>query len=365
MNKTFQPMTQASMQQKQQRGGFTLVEILVAVAILAVMLTVILVPLRMGFQSFQIGKSRGDVQQQAQLMLGQIANDFRKSQFVFANSYIPGISDSKDTSSPCSSAAYKPAASWEYRPYVISRDTTATGSPFSGGYGVCTNTGVQGWNNLSRIDMLQIRRDSNGKPANSSAGQDFIISYYPRRLDLTKPFDVIDNPIVLFRAQIPYRERDAAGNPGPTFKDGSNFNAMIDWTQYPNNVGSCAPATRPAETNRSFEWITHNYFGEADLQPLTADTINGTVVPGAHTLVTPRDMSLVAPRAGSGEQESYVPDLTFTEESTDGKRIDRITVSLTLAQYDSTGLGQTNGQASAQRVRVSQTFNLPNVACGP
>jgi prepilin-type N-terminal cleavage/methylation domain-containing protein len=357
-----------------KRGGFTLIEILVAVAIMAVLLTVILVPLRLGFETTAIGKSRSDVQQQAELVLTQIGNDLRKSQFVYANSRIPGISDGSDTVSPCSSPAYPEGANnvnndWQFRPYVISDNANDNKSTSPSTYGVCSTisngtSGVRGWNNLSRIDMLQQRRSSNGTTLNSSVGQDFIVTYYTRRFDLTKPFDIIDNPIVLFRAQIPFRERNQGDGPGQQWispKTGV-ANAEIDWTRYPARIGSC---TTPL--NSQFLWITHNYFGEADLQPLTDDTTSsGTtfVVPGAHTLVTPRDMSLVAPRASLGGSEAYVPELSFQEASSDGKRVDRVTVTMTLAQYDSSGAGLTNGQAAAQRVKVSRTFDLPNAGCG-
>jgi prepilin-type N-terminal cleavage/methylation domain-containing protein len=363
----------SSMNAAKKRGGFTLIEILVAVAIMAVLLTVILVPLRLGFETTAVGKSRADVQQQAELVLTQIGNDLRKSQFVFANSRLPGISDGSDTISPCSSPAYPQGTAadrdWQFRPYVISDNSADTASTGPGNYGVCStlsngSNGVRAWNNLSRIDMLQQRRNDNGTTLNSSVGQDFIVSYYPRRFDLNKPFDIIDNPIVLFRAQIPFRERDQDGNP---VQPVGVPNAETDWTRYPPQIGSCAtPLTQ------QFRWITHNYFGEADLQPLTGDTSVRTlpgggqtvVVPGAHTLVTPRDMSLVAPHASLGGSEAYVPELSFQEASSDGKRVDQVTITMTLAQYDSSGAGLTNGQAAAQRVKVSRTIDLPNAGCG-
>lgn len=366
-----------------RRRAFTLVEILVAVSIMAVLLTVILVPLRMGFESFTAGKSRSDVQLHAQLTLDQIANDLKKSQFVFPNAYLEGISNNTSPASRCSSSPYKPGTTgveefrWKYRPYVITdtNDPTTKGAP-DGSYGVCSTqstgtAGVRAWDNVSRIDMLQKRRSNTGVVFDSDAGQDFIVTYYPRRLDITKPFDVVDNPIVLFRAQIPFRGREGQ-NPGAPFKvngfnlgsdykTGSDFNANIDWTQYPIDIGNCVAP----QTNRSFLWITHNFLGEADLQPLTMDAPSPIIVAGAHTEATPRDMSLVAPAAGSGAKESMVPELSFRQESSDGHRIDRVTITMTLAQYDSTGTATTNGQAAAQRVRVSRTVELPNVACGP
>jgi prepilin-type N-terminal cleavage/methylation domain-containing protein len=370
-----------------RRGGFTLVEILVAVSIMAVLLVVILVPLRMGFESFSVGKSRSDVQQQAQATLNLIANDIRKSGFVFPNSFVDGVSNNSKASSNCSSAPYRAGTStteysWKYRPYVITdtNDDASKKSPYdipssNALYGVCSplstgTTGMRAWNNLSRLDMIQKRRNDQGSTLDSNTGQDFIVTYYPRRLDITKPFDVVDNPIVLFRAQIPFRTRDKDGNPEPLYvpsNTGGRPNAQIDWTRYPPEVGACGTGPNAAN-NRDFLWITHNFYGEADLQPLTDDAVSPTniaVVPGAHTQVTPRDMSIVAPLAGSDKKESLVPELSFREESSNGQRIDRVTITMTLAQYDSTGTASTNGQASAQRVRVSQTVDLPNVSCGP
>lgn len=350
-----------------RHGAFTLVEVLVAVAIMSLLFAVILVPLRLGFDTFHIGTARSEVQQQAQLTLQQIGNDFRSAQFVFPNSRVTGVSDNQDVASPCSVPGYK--SSWNYQPYVKKSDATdGTGSPSTPlppSYGVCDSS-VEAWSNPARIDMLQVRRDDTGAPLNSTAGQDFIVSYYTRRLDITKPYDIIDNPIVLWRAQIPFRNRISSEQPGNSFdvdtETPPNKNANINWTSYPDTIGTCDAST--GESDRSFLWITHNFYGEADLEPLAANDATGGVA-GAHTLATPRGMGLVVPRANTNIAEGLVPELSFIQESTNGKRIDRVTVNLTLAQYDQGNAASSNGEAKAQRVRVSQTFDLPSAGCSP
>lgn len=360
--------SKTSLRPRLRRNGFTLVEVLVAVAIMSLLFAVILVPLRLGFDSFNIGQTRSTLQQQAQLTLQQIGNDLRKAQFVFPNSRIAGVSDNEDQASPCAVQGYK--ASWNYQPYVKSTTTGETDSPsipLPPTYGVC-ETNVEAWSNPARIDMLQLRRDNSGTSANSAAGQDFILSYYPRRLyiapvnGVVPSYDIIDNPIVLFRAQIPFRNRNGSSHTGDAATS-PDKNADIDWTNYPDTIGSCNSTTFPGQSNRSFLWITHNFFGEADLAPLCTDATGP--VAGAHTLAIPRGMALAAPQALTGNSGSYVPELSFVQEATDGKRIDRVTINMTLTQYDAIGAASTNGVGKAQSVRVSQTFDLPSAGCSP
>jgi prepilin-type N-terminal cleavage/methylation domain-containing protein len=356
-----------------KKGGFTLVEIMVAIAIMSLLFAVILVPLRLGFDSFNAGRAQSEVQIQAQVTVQQIANDLRKAQFVFPNTFVPGVSKGENSSSNCSIAGYKSDPTWNYLPYVKSELETDTSPPTgaSPAYGVCSSTTrVKSWGNPSRIDMLQLRRDNNGQTLNSGVGQDFIVSYYARRLDVSKAYDVVDNPVVLFRAQIPYRERTTAGAPGSDYKIGSDFNARTDWTSYPDSIGACAASPAPIPTNRDFNWITHSFWGEANLEPLATTSVTGTDVFGAHTIATPRDMGLVTPRSSSidgtpstDEKDALVPELSFVEESTNGTRINRVTINMTLARYDSGGAIGTNGQPAAQRVRVSQTVDVPNAGC--
>ncbi len=360
-----------------RHSAFTLVEVLVAVAIMSLLFAVILVPLRLGFETFHIGTARSELQQQAQLTLQQIGNDLRRAQFVFPNSRVIGVSDNPNSASPCASASYRSHTSWNYQPYIKSTVSSETDSPTSPAanqtYGICSTLGIESWSNPSRIEMLQVRRNDSGAEASSKAGQDFIISYYPRRLDITQIYDAIDNPIVLFRAQIPFRNRVAADqSPGTDYTVDSatppNKNVETDWTKYPATIGGTCDATL-GQSDRNFLWITHNFYGEADLEPLSTDTPAATgmttVVAGAHTLATPRGMGLISPRASTTNSGAYVPELSFVQEATNGGRIDRVTVHMSLAQFDQGGAGSANGEGRAQRVRVSQTFDLPNAGCSP
>lgn len=378
-----------------RRGAFTLVEILVAVAIMALLLAIILVPLRLGFETTHIGIARSSLQGESQLTLQQMGKDFSRASFVFPNGRIPGISDGRipgisnnsDSTSACSLRPYMPYmpngtvgdVKWKYLPYFESTATpgavTDPADPASG-IGV-TKSASTAFANPNRIDMLFLRRVSPVSPAipastpvpgfSAQTGEDYVVTYYPRRKDISKPYDEIDNPILLFRAQYPYRyyktsapavfDKFPLENP-PTTK----LNAEVDWSQYPP-LG----ASSNAITDRNFLWISHNYYGEANLEPLTQDITltspEATLVPRSHTLAIPRDMQLVAPKAGTGDANSLMPELSFVESSSNGNRIDRVTVSMTLAQYDQIGAASVNGKGKAQRVPVTQTFDLPNAGC--
>lgn len=385
-----------------RRGGFTLVEILVAVAIMSLLLSIIFVPLRLALETLHIGKVKAELQQEAHIAIQQVATDLRKSQFVFPNSRIPGVTDNLNSAAPCAGTKYpegntaNPQNDWNYRPYVITNNGSAANTrssplpvdPVTGAvtgpmtYGACepvatgTGTGMRAWNNPARLDMLQLRRDRTGSGTNAQAEQDYMVSYYFRRRDISKPYDAIDNPVVLFRAQVPYRNRNGINSPSivsapNNIMGETEANAQLDTSLYPDSIGTCNAGSGPSnnQSNRSFAWITHNFLGEANLEPLTKDAqiTGGDLVPGAHTLVTPSDMPLFVPRAVSdpGGAESLVPELSFTQEATSGGRINRVTINLTLAKYDDAGAGSVNGQGRAQKVRVSQTIDLPNAGCTP
>ncbi|PQV64923.1 prepilin-type N-terminal cleavage/methylation domain-containing protein [Abditibacterium utsteinense] len=371
-----------------RRGGFTLVEILVAVGIMALLLAIILVPLRLGFETYHIGTARSGVQQEAQLTMQQIGKDLSRASFIFPNSRIPGISDNtSDSTSGCSLRSYPSdgsgvATDWKYLPYVKSETAPAAGANTdpansASGIGITNQSSTpRSTANSTRIDMLFLRRNPTSTfPAQT--GEDYVVTYYPRRVNINQPYDSIDNPIVLFRAQYPYRYYYSTAS-SPTTAGFAKFpatptapttsttplNAEVDWSQYPT-LGS---SSSNADVNRNFLWITHNYYGEANLEPLTRDEISpaipaAQIVPRSHALAIPRGMQLVAPKANTTDSGAYMPELSFVESSTSGNRIDRVTVNMTLAQYDQIGAASVNGQGKAQRVAVSQTFDLPNAGC--
>ena len=373
-----------------RRRGFTLVEILVAVSIMALLLAIILVPLRLGFETYHIGTARTAVQQEAQLTMQQMGKDFSRASFVFPNARIPGISDSTDATSGCSLLTYPSNGTgnntdWKRLPYFKSTITSATGDPANSADIGITNPSVA-FGNPSRIDMLFLRRAANANfPA--SIGEDYVVTYYPRRVDISKPYEPIDNPIVLYRAQYPYRYYRGSPIVTPTNARFVNFpslsnptaatNAVIDWNKYPAALNS---GTVDANVNRDFLWITHNYYGEANLEPLTRDMNRAATatpeeaiqdaIPRSHTLVIPRGMQLVAPKHNNSNDSNntndsgaLLPELSFAQSSISGTRIDRVTVNMTLAQYDQIGGAAVNGQPKAQRLPVSQTFDLPNAGC--
>ncbi len=355
-----------------RRGGFTLVEILVAVAIMSLLLAIIIVPLRLGFETYHIGTARTGLQQEMQLTMQQINKDFRRADFVFPNTRISGISDNTNTASTCALQPYPNATNWNYLPYF--RTETAPTSvtdldAFNSGIGITNSSNtLKAIPNLSRIDMLFLRNGKNGTAAKT--GEDYVVTYYPRRLNMNAFYDAIDNPIVLFRAQYPYRRLQSNGfQPQPAFDNTNAFNALTDWTTKPSLGGTSNDPT----INRSYKWLTHNYFGETNLEPLCkdVDAVAGSLtspailqdVVASHTLVTPRGMQLIAPSAGSGGKDTFIPEISFVESSSDGNRIDRVTVNMTLGQYDQAGAAAANGQGKAQRVPVTQTFDLPNAGC--
>lgn len=360
-----------------RRSAFTLVEILVAVAIMSLLLAIILVPLRLGFESYHIGTARSGIQQEAQLTMQQMDRDFRRANFVFPNTRVSGISDNaSDPTSACALQSY-PSLGWNYLPYFRQDAPPTSGSntdpaDITSGIGITKPSPLKAIANTSRIDMLFLRK--NTTKASAQSGEDYVVTYYPRRSDISKIYDPIDNPIVLFRAQYPYRhyERNVGLNDHYLVGKTGPLNAQIDWTKLPSfGSGSNDPVV-----DRSFLWITHNYFGEANLEPLCFDVDKSADPPpagtnpvidedvvGSHTLVTPRGMQLVAPAANTNAVDSYIPELSFVESSSDGKRIDRVSVNMTLAQYDQAGAASVNGQGKAQRVPVSQTFDLPNAGC--
>ena len=175
--------------------------------------------------------------------------------------------------------------------------------------------------NTSRLDLILPNEDSGSADVNKRAGN-VLISYYCRRRDMSKPFDPIENPVVLYRAQIPYRlsfldtSTNLFGTQSFNAPDRTTApNADLSDGRYTKRSTSCTP-----DTSRGLKWLTMNQYGEFDLAPLCLGYAGGgpTDPPtyGAHTLVLPSDTALLTPYANTG---SYVPDVTFSLSS-NGKR---------------------------------------------
>lgn len=283
-----------------KRGAFTLVEVLVALAVMMVMMTIILVPINMGMNVFHIGKARAEVQSASQLVIGQLAAELKQAVHVFPNEEMPGITDKA--------------------PY--------NGAPY---YDSATSTRVS---NTARLDFLLPEVGNNGAILAPPVANNYIVTYYAHRLDPNpaKPYDVFNNPIVLWRAQYPYRN------------DNSTSTNTADLV----NIG--ADRYTPSVAT----WLTQDK-GEPNLAS-QSNIDNTAVVSASHTQITPRDMVLVAPNAASGT--SFQPDSSFicNDANGDGK-IDRVTISLLLGKYDSIGAAGDN----SQQIRSMQTVALPNI----
>lgn len=259
------------------RGAFTLVEILVALGVMMLLLVIILVPVNMGLDLFHIGKTRSEVQQANQLVINQLASELRQAVHVFPNEEMPGIANQP--------------------PY------NDAGTPVS---------------NTARIDFLLPAVSDNGSVLTPPRASTYKVTYYARRLDSNKNYDVYSNPIVLWRAQYP----------------------------------STASNTKDQTKGEPIQLSTASDFDSAN--PATASA--------SHTQITPRDMVLIAPNADlpdTNPAKSHQPDSSFIcDDSNNDGKIDRVSISLLLAKYDSIGAA---GEDKNQQIRLTRTVELPNV----
>jgi prepilin-type N-terminal cleavage/methylation domain-containing protein len=328
-----------------RRHGFTLVELLVAMGILFLLLTVLLVPIRMAFDSLNIGRSRSEVQLAAQGTVTQVEQDLRKAVFVFPNTEMPGVTDSK------------PYSDNNNEPYIRSTDT---GNPDTF-YGPCDPAGKRtAWGNTARIDLI-LPNTAAGVVTNPIRPARYVVTYYARRLDNTKAYDPFDNPIVLYRAQFPYKD----GDDNDFHDDGvlaKPNNADLGPNRTPPTA-SCGSSS--ADINRQALWLSHNVYGEADLAPLcdTDAAVSGKpTVFASHILATPRGMALEAPGASDASNPSYQPNTSFLCEDSNGDgKIDRVTFNLILANYSASNETTANGIPKGQVLRYTRTIDLPNV----
>ena len=390
------------------RHAFTLVEVLVALGILAILLVIIVLPLRLGFDSFNQGNARTLTQSALQATMTDMENDLRQAVYVFPNSRVPGITNQApytDDPAGTSGSAYDARL-----PYYLSTDADDTTEPGTGGAGgdpqgiACGDS--KSWSNPARVDMIQVRRDANGNVLTPLAPSYNIVTYYARRQQLDKPYDAIDNPVVMYRAEYPaFGLVTATGAPAPLQVDGASggFNAQIDFKRIKRAASptgqsiatsavECTAAGNAGATNRSSLWLSHNVYGEADLLPLTNlgndtdadaamfDPAAGFATAGStysHKLAIPRGLALEASNAFRIDKGDFapvtttantpdaplMPDTSFTTTDTNGDgKIDQVTISLGLASYDVGAQGQLkNNQPIGAVLRSTRTVNLPNV----
>ncbi len=359
-----------------RQGAFTLVEMLVAIAVLSILLAVVFVPLRLAISSYHIGSARNTTQNAAQATLDQMERDWRRAAYVFPNTAIAGITDK----APYTDTAPKGNNGL---PYVRSTDktdifTNTDRSKDVPQHGVCERgANSVAWGNTSRVDMILVKRNAAGVVLPIQTG-DTVVTYYPRRLDVTQPYSPVDNPVVLFRAEFPYR--GTIGGITPT----GAVNVDTSPQRFP--PATCTAKSAP---DRNALWLSHNAYGEANLEPIsnvdaTITNSDGTtsVISGVHTLAIPRGIGLVGSQAYKVDPQttpdivaSYdpkapkneaplVPDTSFqlSDTNNDGK-IDQVAASLALETFDvnqGSAVGS-NGQPTGQIVRARRVFDLPNV----
>jgi len=282
-----------------RRSAFTLVEVLVALGIMMLLLVIILVPVNMGLDMFHIGKARAEVTQANQLVINQLASELKQAVYVFPNEEMPGITSKAPYTANDGKPYFDPTI-----PVVADREVS----------------------NTARIDFL-LPATNNGSITTPLQPTSYLVTYYARRLkeDLTQPYDAFSNPVVLWRAQYPY----SYNNTNPTTV------ANLGSTRY-SSVSPGWLAQRSGEPNLV------NFCN----QPITA----------SHTALMPNDMALVASSAALSTP-FYQPDSSFTcDDSNNDGKIDRVTMSLLMAKYDSIG-----AQSRSQPIRLTRTVELPNV----
>lgn len=379
---------------RQSRHAFTLVEVLVALGILAILLVIIVLPLRLGFDSLNKGNAQTLTQSALQSTVTDMGDDIRQAVYVFPNSRVGGITDKAPyTDAPNASPAGGSTPYDARLPYYLSSDATDIAEPGKGAAnnpnGIACGSSIN-WSNPSRLDMIQVRRDDVGNVLTPLAPSYNIVTYYARRQQLDKPYDPVDNPVVMYRAEYPAFGLFGTGAnkaPRPLALNTPNnaFNAPIDFKRIFSGMSSAATecnTTDATATNRSSLWLSHNFYGEANLRPLLSPTpatdydISSLNASYSQTLAIPRGLALEAsngyraipgyvPPTGETAQGALVPDTAFTTTDTNGDgKIDRVTISLGLASFEVGAQGQLDpvtNQPKGTVLRGTRTVDLPNV----
>jgi prepilin-type N-terminal cleavage/methylation domain-containing protein len=355
---------------KVSRSGFTLVEVLVALAIFMLLLAIILVPLNMGFTMLHLGKANSDVQSATQRVIDRMRGDLTKAIYVYPNDIVPTV-----TGVPTS-----PKLPYGDPALIAAGATSVPVNPYFDG-DPC-NAATSRVSNLSRIDML-LPDTNNGNILTPVLPTYYIVTYYARRRDVTPPttpYQPIDNPIVLYRAQIPFRGDPPPANPDYLISDGGaaltpasssaqypatdSLNANIYNSRY-TNLTACGVGS-PASI--SAKWLMQSTDGEPDLEPLTNENFNSNpaapfTLYGSHVSLLPTNVGLVTGVDYRGYENNTLvttytaPKSTFTctDTNKDGI-IDQVTLSVLLQEVDQSG-----AEPSGQRITLPQVVNLPNV----
>jgi|GEM_PF-2269842 len=359
-------------QRKVSRRAFTLIEIMVALAIFMLLLVIILVPLNMGMNLLHLGKAKADVQSASQQVIDQMRGDLTRAIYVYPNASIYSVTGNENAPkypygdiSQIDEVANPPGTT-NTNPVPV--EPYFKGDPCAGGFDPETDR-VE---NLARIDMLMPAMD-NGSILKPIVPGTYLVTYYARRRDVDKAYHPIDNPILLFRAQVPFRGdptnpdlpigADGAALATAAITTANTVNANVYNSRYAN-LAACGTGS-----SRSVAWLTEDEnTGEPNLEPLTDE--DGAATPatafnlyGSHVSVVPRNMGLVTGvnykgYAGTTMVTTFTPPKsTFVCADTNGDGIvDQVSIDLRLETLDSAG-----AEPKGQNIGMKQVVDLPNV----
>ncbi len=354
------------------RQAFSLVEMLVALAIFLVLLTAVFVPIKLAGDLSGVATSRSQTQQAAVDGIRLIKTDISKAIVILPNDRMAGVTDVYPYTQPPPAPnvlagnngyPYRRDSSGYQKPATVQGNGTSAPNACGATASPAPNT--------ARLDLiLPANTDQNSVDPNLRHNS-VLVSYYSRRRDITKVFDPINNPVVLYRAQIPFQYNapppgpPTGPQPFPAWEQPAAFNADLS-----NQRFDTAATTPPrACVARSLQWLTMNQYGEFDLTRLALPPANAPITPpsespvfGSHQLVLPRDTALLTPNAAADTTAapapanmSLVPDTTFvcSDANKDGK-IDTVTVQLSVGQYDQNSVNRRSSGTPGKSVLVPQ-----------
>lgn len=354
------------------KRAFSLVEMLVALAIFLVLLAAIFVPIKLATDLSSVGTARASAQQGAVDGIRRMKTDIQRALVILPNANITGVTNG---------APYSDNGNLPYLRDVSGYNPPATATSADGAQVTDACRAAAGGGapsvipvaNTSRLDLILPNEDT-GNVTATLKPSNVLVSYYCRRLDITKPFDPIDNPVVLFRAQMPFRVATLDATSGiyrtkafPAWDNAAAFNADVSTSRftYRTPAANCTPAV-----SRNLKWLTMNQYGEFDLAPIclpptgtettTQTDPNAPPTYGSHTLVLPRDTALLTPYAASdtaatpSKNMSLVPDTTFicSDSNGDGK-IDQVKIQLSVGQYDASSVNRRDNNTGGTGPRTS------------
>jgi len=167
--------------QPRRRAGFTMVEMLVSIAILAILFGLLLRPLMMALEVLSIGRGEDRIQRLSRTVIDQLTDDLQGALLVYPNLGTFDLTTGNGTGA---------AARWR---------TPQT----------------------ARLDLVLPARDANGeletplKPAYTpgNPNQLQVVTWWRMRYDPTIDYDPISNPYRLYRAVHSYTVNTALGQP--------------------------------------------------------------------------------------------------------------------------------------------------------